>query len=79
MKQVHIKQGDRPRLDAKKLGKTTYISNKASKCGHVPERYTRNGACVICSKLAVIQKRKFDAEMRALEDLIRVNPPQPKV
>jgi len=46
------------RQSAIALGKSVYFTGKACKQGHVTQRYTSNGACLECVRLARLAERQ---------------------
>lgn len=46
------------RADAAAAGKRRYFSGKACPSGHVAERYTLNGYCVVCQQIACRSNRR---------------------
>jgi hypothetical protein len=52
-----------PRQDAKRDGLTRYLTSKPCKQGHLAERYTKDGACVICTKIKLDKYRELNRDL----------------
>ena len=52
-----------PRQDAKRDGQTRYLTGKLCKQGHLAERYTKDGACVICTKIKLDKYRELNKDL----------------
>ena len=51
------------RQDAKRDGQTRYLTGKPCKHGHLAERYTKDGNCVVCTKIKLDKYRELNLDL----------------